>query len=76
MRLTGIRNLKIEIGETLTTLEQEVTTWETRIPALLKGVDGKKIAADSTRAEQFAGVLEKDPVSKTRVSKCGSNSKR
>ena len=67
VRLTGIRNLKIEIGETLTTLEQEVTTWETRIPALLKGVDGKKIAADSTRAEQFAGVLEKDPVSKTRV---------
>ena len=66
-KMQAILDLKTEIGDTLTTLEQEVTTWETRIPALMKGDDGKKIAANPTRAEQFAGVLEKDRFSKTRV---------
>ena len=66
-RLQAVRNLKIEIGETLTTLETEVTAWETRIPGLMKGVDGKKIAANPARAEQFASLIEKDRVSKTRV---------
>ena len=66
-RLHAVRNLKIEIGETLTTLETEVTAWETRIPGLMKGVDGKKIAANPARAEQFASLIEKDRVSKTRV---------
>ncbi len=60
-------DLKTEIGETLSTLEQEVIAWETRIPGLLKSEEGKKIAANPARADQFAGVIEKDRVSKKRV---------
>lgn len=66
-RLQAILSLKAETSETLTTLEQEVTVWETRIPAIMKSVDGQKIAANPARAEQFAGVVEKDRVSKARV---------
>ena len=66
-RRQAILDLKTEIGETLSTLEQEVIAWETRIPGLLKSEEGKKIAANPARAEQFAGVIEKDRVSKKRV---------
>lgn len=58
---------KTEISETLTTLENEVTAWETRIPGLLKSDDGKKIAVNPARVEQFAAVTEKERVSKARV---------
>lgn len=66
-RRQAVMDLKTEIAETLSTLEQEVVVWETRIPGLLKSAEGKKIAANSARADQFAGVIEKDRVSKKRV---------
>ena len=66
-RRQALLDLKAEIVKTLTTLEHEVIAWETRIPGLLKSVEGKKIAANPARAEQFAGVIEKDRVSKKRV---------
>ncbi len=66
-RLLEIRSLQIGISEALDKLDKEVIAWDTRIPELMKGNEGKKIAASKLRVEQFASIIEKDHISKSRV---------
>lgn len=67
VRMQAILNMKTEVSEQLTSLEHEVIAWETRIPGLMTSDEGKKIAVNPARVQQFAGVVEKDRVSKARV---------
>ena len=66
-RLQAIRGLQRDISESIDKLEQEVIAWETRTPELLKGNDGKRIAASKARTEQFAAATEKPRATRAQV---------
>ena len=66
-RLEAIRFVQREANGMLDKLEQDVIVWETRLPELLKGNDGKRIAASKIRAEQFASVIESDRITRQRA---------
>ena len=66
-RQQAILELKADVAKTLATLQQELIAWETRVPGLLQGVEGKRIATNPAQAEQFARVIETDRISKDRV---------
>jgi hypothetical protein len=67
VRMQGIRTVHREIAESLDKLETDVIAWETRLPELMNGDTGKRIAANKIRVDQFAGVLERKRASRSQV---------